>query len=494
MTRILKLLTILLAYLGSITIVQAEESVRLETRPNIVLLIADDQGYADLGCAGFIDDVSTPNLDRLANRGVRFTQAYATSPICNASRAGLITGAYQQRQEIRWYGGPGIHRVDIPTLAERLEAAGYRTGYVGKFHYGGGAAHRPESRSFPLNHGFATFFGFSGGRKHYLHHSEAFETQFQQAKRRSGQPGQSLAQGPLWDGRRQVDQDGYSTELFGARARAFLESDDDRPFFLTVAFNAVHNFTHQLPQRYLDKHGLAGYRDWNPEVEAYYDWYRQGRFPNNPEGRAHYLGQLHFLDIEVGRILDILEARDPADSTIVVYIGDNGGSTPIYAHNGPLRGSKYTLYEGGIRVPLIISQPGRYAEGTVQDNVVSALDLAPTLCSAAGVPRPEPCDGLDLEPLLTGDNPTIHHETLIWDTGHETAVRQGHWKLKTATLKRHADYEMVELELGTFLYDLRADPGERNDLAGDHPEQVGQLQAVFEAWRTAIALPAPTDR
>lgn len=452
----------------------------------MLLIVADDQGWADLRCAGLADDVDTPNLDRLAASGLRFTRAYATSPICNASRAGVITGCYQQRFGTFWYGGEGLPEQGFPTLAELLAGAGYRTGYVGKFHYGKHSVHRPGERSFPLEHGYQSFYGFSGGRKHYLIHSQAAEDEFRATRKEHGKSGQSLRKGPVWLDDEAVDQEGFSTELLTDRALAFLAGGSNEPFFLTLAFNAVHNFTHQLPQEYLDKHGLAGYRDWDPATEDYYDWYRAGRRPNNPEGRAHYLGQLHYLDRAVGEVLDALEREGLARDTLVIYIGDNGGSTPIYADNGPLRGSKYTLYEGGLRVPLLLSWPGRIARGGLRENVVSGMDLLPTVCVAAGVPVPEHVDGMDLAPLFTAEAPGLGHEVLVWDTGHETAVRQGRWKLKTAKSNRHADYEMVEVELGTFLYDLEADPGESQDLATQHPQVVERLTRLHAEWRARM--------
>lgn len=474
---------VLLMYLVTGSLVQA---VCAADRPNVVLIVADDQGYADLSCTGLADDVRTPNLDRLARRGSRFMEAYATSPICNASRAGLITGTYQARQGVFWYGGPGIHQADFPTIAEVLGKAGYATGYVGKFHYGGGKSHAPSSRNFPLNHGFDFFYGFAGGRKHYLIHNAEAEELFLQVQIEQARNGPSLQQGAMWLGKKKVDQEGFSTELFGSRAHGFIEKNRERPFFLQLSFNAVHNFTHQLPEEYLRAHGMKGFRDWDAASEDYADWYRAGRKPNNPEGRAYYLGQLEYLDTEVGRVLDHLSQLQLEENTLVIYIGDNGGSTPIYADNGPLRGSKYTLYEGGIRVPLVISWPGHLAEGRVHYNVVSAMDVLPTICSVARVAPPEHLDGINLRQLLTGEELSLHHETLVWDTGHETAVRHGKWKLKTAKSRQHADNQMVDLELGEFLYDLEADPGETLDVAAKHPEMFARLKAMHKSWREDV--------
>jgi arylsulfatase B len=458
--------------------------------PNILLIVGDDQGYADLSCAGLIRDVKTPNLDALARRGVRFTNSYSTSPICNASRAGLVTGCYQQRFGTFWYGGKGIHDARFTTLPELLAGQGYTTGYIGKVHYGSGKTARPNNRSFPLQHGFDSFYGCFGGRKHYLIHNKTAEQAFLADKRQFKRKGQSLQKGPMWVGAQQQDQEGLSTELFGQRARKFLQAnsgDGKQPFFLQLAFTAVHNFTHQLPEEYLRKHNLEGYHDWDPTKEDYYDWYRNGRKPNNPEGRAHYLGQLQYLDREIGKVLACLDQLQMRDNTVVIYLADNGGSTPIYADNTPLRGSKYTLYEGGIRIPMIVSWPGQFEAGAVRSNVVSAFDLLPTICTATGTATPAHIDGKDLSPLLRGQNASVGHHTLVWDTGHETAVRHGTWKLKTASSRKHADHEMVELEIGTFLYDLSKDPSETTDLAAKHPDIVKQLQKIHQTWKAGLA-------
>lgn len=453
---------------------------------NVVLIVADDHGYADMSCTGLAEDVHTPHLDRLAGEGVRFTQAYATSPICSPSRAGLLTGCYHQRYGISWYGGPGLHDPNYKTLAEVLNARGYQTGYVGKFHYGGGV-HHPGHRSFPLNHGFDTFMGCAGGRKHYLIHNEEAEAAFLESKQEHNRSGQSLQKGPMWVQDQLQDMEGFSTELFGDEACTFIRKNRDQSFFLQLSFTAVHNFTHQLPDDYLEANDLEGYRDWDPAVEEYYGWYQEGRLPNNPEGRAHYLGQLHYLDREVGRVMQCLREAGVEENTLVVYVGDNGGSTPIYANNSPLRGSKYTLYEGGIRVPLIVWKPGQIEGGRVMHNVVSAMDLFPTICSLLDEPVPATVDGMNLLPLLDGREPLRHHETLFWDTGHEIAVRSGDWKYHHVYRNRHADYEMVELEPGESLHHLGEDVGEQENRLGDFPHKANELKSLFQQWKSIVS-------
>ena len=392
-----------------------------------------------------------------------------------------ISRVYQERQGNFWFGGPGLPNKKYPTLAEKLKAAGYKTAYIGKHHYGQGDSD-VKSRNFPLNHGFDYFFGHSSSRKHYLIHEDAKEEAFMKRRNKYQPTGNSLYQGAMWENTRKVDVQGFSTEFFGERARKYMKENKDSPFYLHLSFNAVHNFTHQLPESYLKEKGLKGYYDYDPAKHNYISYYKGGRYPHNPEGRQLYLGQLHFLDLEIGRILDFLEEEGLRENTLIVYISDNGGSTPIYANNDPLRGSKYTLYEGGIRVPMMISWPDKVSQGIVLDNVVSGLDIFPTICSAVGIDSGE-VDGLDLSELLNGKDRSIQHETLVWDIGYETAVRKGNWKLKTANSISHADRQQLEVEMGEYLYNLEEDPGEQRDLRYFFPEQFEELKTIHVSWR-----------
>ncbi len=476
----------ILAFWGQVSIVNAKE------QPNILLIVGDDHGYADMGVTGFANDVKTPNLDALASNGLRFTQAYATSPICSTSRAGLITGSYTQRFGGYWYGGDGLKNADFATLPEQMKKSGYNTAYIGKWHYGSDLS--TSHRNFPMRHGFDSLYGFSGGRKHYLIHNAKAAAKYQERVKKAAKKnrksaagyGQGMASGPVWINEELVDQEGFSTELIGTQATDFLQDHQkqstDKPFFLQVSFNAIHNFTHQLPQKYLDAMGLKGIQDWRPEVESYSDWYKNGRYPNNPEGRAYYLGQLAYLDKEIGNIMAALKEQGLAENTLVIYIGDNGGSTPIYANNGPLRGSKYTLYEGGIRVPMIVNWPDKYPEARVLENVVSAMDLYPTILKTAGIEAPSTIDGIDLSPLLNGKEPQYAHDLLFWDTGHEVAVRDGKWKYHCAKDDLYAVKQHVELDIGEFLYDLEKDPGESINLASKHPEILNRLKVKYLKW------------
>lgn len=460
----------ILLLLIALCVISTESHGAAHARPNVVLLVVDDLGYADLSCIpDGADDVRTPNIDRLAERGVRFTQAYATAPICNASRIAIMTGRYQQRQGVMWYGGKGLHRPEFETIAETLKAVGYRTGYIGKFHHG--SSDRPDRRGFPMNHGFDSFYGFSGGTKHYLNHAVKY-------------PKSPLSQGPMWVQREQQDVEGFTTELFGEEARKFLRTNKDRPFYLHLSFNAVHNFTHQLPASYLRENGLKGFADPKPG-ENWNQWRRKLGYPAHPEGRDYYLGQLHLLDHEIGRLLDELERLKLAENTVVMLVSDNGGSLVTYANNSPLRGGKYTLLEGGTRVPMIVSVPG--IPKAVTDITASTLDLFPTICELTGAKQPGDLNGHSLGPVLRNPMKRTDRADLFWDTGKEAAVRRGNWKLLITRRAPNPSLQIIETPKGTFLYDLEKDPAEKNNLAAQQPKLVAELEEAFNRWNYAIA-------
>lgn len=463
--------------------------------PNIILMIGDDHGYADLGYLNLANDVSTPNFDRLASLSTSFKNAYATSPICSPSRVGIMTGAYHQRQEVFWYGGNGLSNPNIPTIAELLLQKGYATGFFGKFHYGSKDTDITH-RSFPLNHGYQELFGCNGGRKHYLIHNNEREAAFKKAMENAESPKQSLEMGGFWVQDKRENIEGFSTELISQRGIDFMKRNivENQAFFATISFNAVHNFTHQLPQAYLDKHQLEGYHDWDPEKESYYDWYKKGRVPNNPEGRAHYLGQLFYLDQEVGRILDFLEKENQLENTLIIYVGDNGGSTQIYANNAPYKGGKYTMYEGGLRVPLFVAWKGKYLEGKQVENLVSGLDILPTICEATQTAVPEVSDGISLNVILDNSDAAVEHKTLIWYGGEQAAVRSGKWKYRWANdgensfARNSTQYEGVDLELGEYVYDLENNSSEQENLSDQQAEVLTQLKEELALWKRQVGI------
>ena len=458
--------------------------------PNVLLLLADDQGYADLGFLGLKDEVHTPNLDRLAASGLYLPNAYASSPICNPSRVGLLTGRYQQRWKNFFYGGGRGLPPEATTIAERLQEAGYSTGYFGKVHTGG-PDREPEAYGFPLNQGFDRFYGTTtGGRVHYLRHGPEAQAEFGEA---AGQ----MAVGPLWDDTDSIDFDGFTTEAFGAQARAFVAENQARPFFALVAFNAVHNFAWQLPDAELEARGLEEFPDWNPESAKYMAWYEGVHRRDWPEGRAYYLAQLECMDREVGRMLDQLDELGLTENTLVVYTVDNGGCVPDWADNGPLAGSKYHLLEGGTRTPTLLSMPGTLPAGEVHAELFSALDLAPTICELAGIEVPATeFDGADQLAVLRGEAAASPRD-LHWDIGWQWSVRSGDWKLMQTEdedfARREADFEQVGVRTGTHLYDLGRDPGETENLAGARPELVAHLRTEHLAWREAVGQPVSAE-
>ncbi len=436
--------------------------------PNVITIIVDDLGYADLSCTGLAEDVDTPNIDQLAKQGVRFTNTYATAPICNASRISLITGCYQQRQGQYWYVGPGLHDPEFPTIAEVLQKQGYTTGYIGKFHYG--AKDKPGKRGYPMDHGFEYFFGCSGGTKHYLHHAKRYLKKKDQ-----------LYEGPMWEQNEEVDIEGFSTEIYGEKSREFIKDNKDKPFYLQLSFNAVHNFTHQLPPEYLKEKGLKGFPDLK-DGESYSKWRKKITYPAHAEGRDYYLGQLHFLDLEIGRLIKELKDQEIADNTVIIFVSDNGGSLATYANNGQLKGGKYTLFEGGTRVPMIISYPAKVKTGKVSEVMTSTMDLFPTICRLTGATIPEDLDGIDLMPVLSGKSDSVHRDVLFWDTKAQKAVRKGKWKLLVTNKTPNSELQITPTPKGEFLFDLAADPSESKSVIDQNPEVVNELKKALQEW------------
>ena len=457
--------------------------------PNVIWIVSDDHGYADRSHLGVHPDVRTPAIDRLAAEGVSCTEAYVSAPICSPSRAGLIAGTHQRRWGVTWFDDAAFPPGEYPTVAEEFKRDGYTTGYLGKVHYG---PERPGDRACPENHGFdEAYYGLAGmqqGRLNYLRHSQAAIDEY------GPEASWRMAVHPMYDNGETSELEGFLTTELGDRARDFVTRHAGEPFFLQLAFNAVHNFCWQLPAEELAERGLPPHPDWDENVSDYLDWYDGAISPNLEHGREYYLAQLELMDAEIGRLLDHLDLHGLAEDTLVVYTTDNGGSTCNYGDNTPLAGTKYTLWEGGIRVPLIARWPGGgLPAGAVRDGLVSALDLMPTSLAAAGVDgaRWAHCDGRDQLAHWRGGGGSPH-AALHWDCGFQWAVRDGRFKL------RHADsaspiaegirqVEHAEVGSGLALYDLAADPGETRDLAGELPEVVARLRGAWEEWHEGMA-------
>jgi arylsulfatase B len=420
--------------------------------PNIVLIVADDLGYAELGCQGAAD-VRTPHIDSIARHGVRFTSGYVTAPFCSPSRAGLLTGRYQQRfgHELNALGRQNrLPHVGLPTsektIADYLGAAGCATGAVGKWHLGGTGPYHPQRR------GFGEFFGFLHEGHFYVgdRHTKAVSLL------RPNEPPYD-EQNPVLRGTQPVGDFGYLTEAFTREAVAFIDRHRDRPFFLYLPYNAVHS-----PMQATEKD--------------------LGRFPEiTDRKRRMFAAMLAALDEGVGAVLGKLGEAGLREDTLVVFLSDNGGPTAeLTSSNAPLRGGKGQLYEGGVRVPFLMQWEGHLPAGIVSNRPVSSLDVLPTALAAAGVHSPDGAklDGVDLLPYLGGRNDRPPHERLYWRYGGQAALREGRWKLV-----RDGDRKPWEL------YDLDQDIGESDDQAAQKPEVVGRLRAAWERWDSGMIQP-----
>ena len=390
-------------------------------RPNIVLIIADDLGYGDLGCFG-CKDIPTPNLDSLARDGVRFTDAHAYN-VCSPTRASLLTGRYAERVGISTVlmGGSRPEFGSATTLAKMLHDAGYATGLIGKWHLG------YDGNVIPTKMGFDEFFGHLGGKIDYFQHTD------------STQKGKH----DLWEGEQEVFRQGYSTDLFTDRARRFIREHADKPFYLQLAYNAPHYPTskgvYQAPEAYLKRFGITG-------------------SPDNTRGG--YAAMVNCLDDGIGQVLAELKLQKLDTNTLVLFLSDNGGEA--CASNAPLSGGKHTNKEGGIRVPWLARWPGVIPAGGVRKDVVHVMDLAPTLLAATGTPKPDALafDGTNVWSAFTG-GAAVPDRPIYFKNN---CVREGRWKLFDGKL-----------------YDLDADLQEQTDVAAANPDIVARLKAAMPA-------------
>lgn len=410
--------------------------------PNILFIVGDDMGYADVGFNGS-KEIPTPNLDALAASGVRFTSGYVSGPYCSPTRAGLLTGRHQSRfgHEFNPAGGHGLPLTET-TIANRLKAAGYATGLVGKWHLGAAPEMRPPRR------GFDEFYGFLGGAHSYVNVSGVLR------------------------GDEQVKELDYTTDSFGREAVAFIERHRAEPWFLYLAFNAVHT-----PMQATDD--------------------RLAKFPNVAEKkRRTYDAMMLAMDEAIGRVRSKLAETGLERNTFVLFISDNGGptmpgTTVNASRNDPFRGSKRTTLEGGVRVPFLVSWPGHVKPG-VYDQPVIQLDATATAFAVAGVDvKPEwKLDGVNLLPFLSGEKTGAPHEALYWRFGQQMAIRMGDYKL--VRYDKNADTLTGKGNQGITaakLYNLASDPGEAKDLAAAMPGKTRELQAKWDAWNTGNVKP-----
>ena len=406
-------------------------------KPNVIVIVADDLGYGEIVCRGK-QEIPTPHIHSIARAGVCFTNAYVSCPVCSPTRAGLITGRYQQRFGHEFNTGPAARasaNVGLPldqvTMADRLKKLGYATGMVGKWHLGYGP------KFHPLKRGFDEFFGFLGGAHSYV------DSNADAANR-------------ILRGNRPLDEQEYLTDAFGREAVAFIDRHESEPFFLYLPFNATHG-----PLQATDKYLKRFARISDPK-------------------RRTFAAMLSAMDDAIGAVLEKLRQEQLEQNTLVFFIGDNGGPTQrISSKNDPLRGFKGQVWEGGIRVPFMMQWVGHLPAGKIYEEPVIALDILPTALAAAGgkVSSGPPIDGVDLLPYLTGQIASPPHDALYWRFGQAWAIRKGNLKLLQAAGG------------GEQLFDLANDIGEQHDLSAEKPEAVAQLKKDYQSWNAELKDP-----
>ncbi len=408
-------------------------------RPNIVLIVADDLGYADVGFQG-AEDIATPHLDALAAGGVRCTDGYSSHPFCSPMRAGFLTGRYQQRfgyvSNVPY--APQNDFIGLAkretTVAQRLQGRGYVTAAIGKWHLGASHSYHP------LRRGFDHHYGFLGGGHDYFEVdlSKPVHEGYKDALQRDGQP---------------EGLDGYLTDRLSDAAVEFIDAraGGERPFFLYLAYNAPHT-----------------------PLQAPDEWLAKCAHIDDPKRRT-YAAMVAAMDAGIGRVLGQLEESGVRERTLVAFLSDNGGPEKSNASdNGPLRGQKGDVFEGGVRVPLVVSMPAVLKAGETYREPVNSIDISCTALALAGVPiegRPE-FDGVNLIPFFKGERAGPPHRELFWrkGDGEGWAVRSGKWKL---------------LQMKGFdpaLFDLSGDVGEAENIAKAHPDVVSELLAAYSAW------------
>ncbi len=413
--------------------------VLADDRPNVLLILTDDQGYGDLGLHGN-PHLKTPHIDELGKHGIRFERFYVNS-FCAPTRAALLTGRYPLRCGV-WgvTHNKESMRAEEVTIAEALRDAGYRTACVGKWHNGEQFPYTPPGQ------GFDHFFGFHNG-----HINNYFDTE-------------------LIRGSQAEPTKGYITDVLTDDAIKFIQTKSDQPFFCYVSYNAPHS-PYQAPDRYYDKYRA---KDLSEAASAFY-------------------GMCENIDHNVGRLLATLDELKVADNTIVVFLTDNGGTAGVKIFNAGMRGGKTSVHEGGCRVPLFIRWPAKFREPRVVSKITSHIDLYPTLLDLCGVAQPKgpPIDGMNLRPLLAGPSDNwpervlFTHNPISATNRYPGAVRTERYRLVRTIRGRQGGSSATPDDRSAppwQLYDMQADPGEKRDLAKQRPDEVASLSKLYEHW------------
>ena len=441
-------------------------------KTNIVYILADDLGYAEVGCYGQ-KKIKTPNIDKLAAEGMRFTQHYSGNPVCAPSRCALMTGLHTGHTQVRgnkqvggkegWVlgstiGGQWPIKAETVTVAKILKEAGYTTGAFGKWGLG-----LVGTTGDPNKQGFDHFYGYICQRQAHTYYPNHLwrDGQIEWIEANKGR-------------KEQV----YSHDLIAEEALKFIKSNKDCPFFLYVPFTIPH-MALQVPED-----SLAEYRSKWPDPPYEGD---KGYFPH-PNPRACYAGMVTRMDKDVGRIMSLLKELELDDNTLVIFTSDNGptfnggSDSEFFESAKPLRGLKGSVYEGGIRVPYIARWPGRIKAGSTNNHISAFWDFFPTCCELIDEDPPQDIDGISMLPTLFGrDQHQQKHEYLYWELRGQQAIRMGKWK--ALRLKPGRKIE---------LYDLDSDIAESKDLADEHPEIVAEMAELFKTGRTeSEAFPLP---
>ena len=446
-TAILYVLVLFLAACNTSSDQSSKQEGKVEKvkKPNIIIILTDDQGFSDVGFNGS-KDILTPNIDAIAKEGIVFSNGYVSHPYCSPSRAGLMTGRYQQRfgHEHNVPFRPEDPTMGTPLeevfLAEKLKQAGYGTCAIGKWHLG------DHENFLPNNRGFDHWFGFSGGHMNFwgIPYTPNKTMHIQRN-------GKNIPKNELT----------YLIDDFTDEAIWYIEANSEQPFFMYLSYNAPHSPDHAT-EKYLAKTAHIEYGT-----------------------RSVYGAMIAGVDAGVGRIDSLLRAKNIRENTMIVFLSDNGGRLDA-ANNMPFRGHKGMLFEGGIRVPFAISWPAALPKKTTYDNSVSSLDLFPTCMEAAGlhVKKSDQLDGIDLLPYLTGENTNSPHDNLYWRVanGEEFAIRKGNYKLIKSAYKKK-----------TMLFDLEKDKMEIYDISAQHPEIVKSMTLEYKDWNRQLKPPLWTD-
>lgn len=442
-------------------------TTKKEKKPNIIFILADDLGYGDLGCYGQ-KGIKTPNIDRMAAEGMRFTQHYAGSTVCAPSRCALMTGLHTGHCRVRANARVLMEPEDV-TVAEILKDAGYVTAAIGKW----GVGHPPPPGD-PARNGFDYFFGYLNMVHAHNYYPEFLWRNEDKVTLQGNKLAKPNPGGWGWSFRQQT----YSHDLFAREALAFVEQNSarhaaqDKPFFLYLAFTIPH------------ANNEAGRRIGNGMEVPDYGIYKDKNWPEPQKGHAAMITRM---DRDIGRLLEKLKELGIDENTLVMFSSDNGphkeggADPPFFNSNGPLRGLKRDLYEGGIRVPLIARWPGKIKPGSLSDHVSAFWDFLPTCAELAGLKTPQGIDGISMVPTLLGQpKKQKKHKFLYWEfyeRGGKQALRLGRWKAVRLDVHKNPNGPLE-------LYNLKSDIGEYHNVAAEHPDVIARIENYLKTART----------